>query len=76
MATHSGEYWAPASELYCYSGGQQTYEKTYFHIAVEYTLYLPLIVRNYPPPPLAPRKNTMGIHLGAFQISKNRHNDK
>jgi hypothetical protein len=65
LATHSGEYWSPASQLYCYSGGQQTYEKTYLHIAVEYTVDLPLISRNYPLPHLI--KSRTGIHLGSRQ---------
>ena len=64
LATHSDELWAPADILSCDPGSGSSSEKTYWHVDVEYALYLPLIVRNYPPPPVSPRKTTMGIHLG------------
>lgn len=66
LATHSGEYWLPASQLYCYSGGQQTYEKTYLHVNVELKVYLPVVLRGYPPPP--PMKAFAGIHLGNHEV--------
>lgn len=76
LATHSGEYWLSADQLYCFTAGQPTYEKTYLHVAVEYETHLPLVLRNEPlptltptatPPPTAipqPRKNYAGVHLG------------
>jgi hypothetical protein len=61
LATHSDEYWLPASQLYCNSGGQPSYEKTYLHAEIEFTVHLPLVLRNWPPP--TPKVYT-GIHLG------------
>ena len=61
LATHSDEYWLAASQLYCYSGGQPTYEKTYLQADVEFAVHLPLVLRNWPPP--TPKVYT-GIHLG------------
>ncbi len=65
LATHSDEYWVPASTLYCYYNSQQTFEKTYLHADVEFLVYLPVVLRNYPRPP----KQHTGVHLG------NRVND-
>ncbi len=31
LATHSGEYWTTASQLWCWHNDQQTYEKVYLH---------------------------------------------
>lgn len=61
LATHSDEYWLPASQLYCDSGGQPSYEKTYLHAEIEFTVHLPLVLRNWPPPT---PKVYSGIHLG------------
>jgi len=61
LATHSDEYWLQASQLYCDSGGQPSYEKTYLHAEIEFTVYLPLALRNWPPPT---PKVYSGVHLG------------
>jgi len=61
LATHSDEYWLQASQLYCNSGGQPSYEKTYLQAEVEFAVHLPLVLRNWPPP--MPKVYT-GIHLG------------
>ncbi len=61
LATHSDEYWLRASQLYCDSDGQPSYEKTYLHAEVETAVYLPLVLRNWPPPT---PKVYSGIHLG------------
>jgi len=61
LATHSDEYWLQTSQLYCYSGGQPSYEKTYLHAEVESAVYLPLVLRDWPPPT---PKVYSGIHLG------------
>lgn len=60
LATHSDEYWLQASQLYCDPGGQPSYEKTYLHAEIEFVVHLPLVLRNWPPPP----KIYTGIHLG------------
>ncbi len=66
LATHSDEMWSPASTLYCGSGGQQTYEKTYLHANVELKGYLPVVLRNWPP--VLPMKAFAGIHLGNHEV--------
>jgi hypothetical protein len=58
--------WSPASTLYCGSGGQQTYEKTYLHANVELKGYLPVVLRNWPP--VLPMKAFAGIHLGNHEV--------
>jgi hypothetical protein len=50
LATHSGEYWASASSMYCYDGnGTPTYVKTYLHANFTSHVYLPLVLKNYHP---------------------------
>ena len=53
LATHSGEYWASASSIYCYDGtGTPTYVKTYLHAnaaVITSHVYLPLVLKNYHP---------------------------
>lgn len=65
LATHSEEHWLPASTLYCYYYGGQTYEKTYLHAEVEFAEYLPLVMRGWPP---RGTKVYAGIHLGNHEI--------
>jgi hypothetical protein len=49
LATHSGEFWASASSMYCYdNNGNPTYVKTYLH-ANTAVVYLPLVLKNYHP---------------------------
>ena len=50
LATHSGEFWASASSMYCYDGNNnQTYVKTYLHANITPHVYLPLVLKNYHP---------------------------